>query len=424
MSDLFEDQPAIKPVWQVIPQFFRYPFGSRVLPTLIVISLAAALTVIPILGFFIWLFLWAMLFKVSYEILTTTAQGEMEGPQGMTGMSDGIMFKHIGLLIGLGLMYILLVGFVGAPAFALALGIFMMLAIPAAIMTLAMTQSLLQALNPVMWVEIMRRTGAAYLLTSVFLFLMLVSQTQAEGLLLPLVGGSMLLFSIVSMFISAYFMAASFHLMGYLLYQHHDDLGIEVVDKTPLARPEDQESTLLDETRELAAEGRVDEATERLRQEIESRGAEPQVHDYYRRLLKQRGDQQALVDHGRAWVPVLLHAVEDPDKALDVAEECARIDRAFEPSNPADVRTLAQRAFDQYRHDLVLRLTNGFGKRHPGHAHVVDNYLLAARSLVDGKGQVDKARTLLAQLRKRFPDHALAGEVAELEASLPAKAPG
>ena len=418
MSKLFEDQSAIKPVWQVIPQFFRYPFSGRVLPTLVVVSLGAVFTLIPILGFFVWLLLWAMLFKVSYEILVSTAQGEMSGPPEVTSMSGGIMFKHIGLLIGLGLAYVFLAGFVGAPAFALLLGVFMLIALPAAVMTLAMTDSLLRALNPVMWVEIMRRTGLAYLLTSVFLLLMLLSQTQAGNLLLPLVGGSALLFSVVSMFISAYFMAASFHLMGYLLYQHHEDLGIEIKARTPLSRPQDQENSLLEEARALNASGRAGEAVDLLRREIESKGAEVRVHDYYRDLLRQRGEQQALVDHGRAYVPVLLHAAENPDKALEVARECLRIERNFEPSDPADIRTLAQRAFDQRQHDLVLQLTSGFAKRHPGHWHVVDNYLLAARSLIEGKGDVEKGRSLLAQLRQRFPDHPLADQVAELEASL------
>jgi len=417
VSDLFRDEPAVKPVWQVIPRFFRYPFNGKVLPMLIVISLASVTTLIPVLGFFLWLLIWAMLFKISYEILSSTASGELDGPGAITQMSDGIMFKHIGLLIVMALGYVLLVGYFESPALALALGIFLLLALPAAMMTLAMTQSLFQALNPLMWIQIMRTTGASYLLTSVFLLMMLFSQAQAEAFLLPLFGGSMMLFLVVSTFISAYFMAASFHLMGYLLYQFHDQFGIEVREPASAGASALNELPLLAEATAMVREGQTDEAVKFLGAEIDRSGAEPEVHDYYRKLLHSRGETRALVEHGKVYVAILIHAFEDTRKALGVAEECLNIDKSFEPTNPGDVRTLAQLAFDQGRHGLVLKLTSGFGKLHPRHHHVVDNYLLAARSMMEDPTRTEKAANLLRQLKKRFPDHPLADEVARLEAS-------
>lgn len=416
MSELFRDEPAVKPVWQVIPRFFRYPFNGKVLPMLAIISLASVTTLIPVLGFFLWLLIWAMLFKISYEILSSTASGELDGPGAITQMSDGIMFKHIGLLIAMGLGYVFLVGFVGSPAFALVLGIFLLLALPAAMMTLAMTQSLAQALNPVMWIQIMRTTGASYLLTSVFLLMMLFSQSQAEAFLLPLFGGSMMLFLVVSTFISAYFMAASFHLMGYLLYQFHDEFGIAVREPGRSGQAAVHELPLIAEATAMVKAGQTDEAARFLGSEINRNGAEPEVHDYYRKLLHSRGESGALVEHGQVYVATLIHGFEDAGKALNVAEECLQIDKSFEPTNADDIRTLAQLAFDQGRHGLVLKLTSGFGRTHPKHHHVVDNYLLAARSMMEDPTRTDKAANLLRQLKKRFPDHPLAAEVARLEA--------
>jgi hypothetical protein len=417
MSKLFEDQAAIKPVWQVIPQFFRYPLKKTVLPTLLFISAASLLTLIPVIGFFVWILLWAMLFKVSYEILTSTASGEMDGPPSVSEMSDGIMFKHIGLLIGLAILYGLLVGFFGSVLVAVLLGVFFLLILPAAIMTLAMTQSLTQALNPVMWIQIMRTTGASYLLTSVFLLLMLFSQAQTESLLLPIFGGSMILVIVISMMISAYFMAASFHLMGYLLYQYHEEFGIEISETIPLARPGRDESPLLTEATAMVQDGQTEQAAEYLGREIERSGAEPAVHDYYRKLLHSQGDSSALVKHGKQYIPILIHCNEDLNAALDVAEECLKIDRQFQPPNPDDICVLARRAFQQRRHALVLRLTNGFSKQHPRHPDLVENYFLAAQAMVEQKGDTTKAVGLTRKLLERFPEHPLASDMSRFEAS-------
>ncbi len=417
MSTLFDREPEIKPVWHVIPRFFHYPFKPRVLPMLAFISAASVLTLLPVLGFFIWLLLWAMLFKLSYEILSSTASGMMEGPPSVTQMSDGIMFKHIGLLLTLGIAYVLIVGMVGSLLFALVLGLFLMLAMPAAMMTLAMTQSLLQAINPVTWVHIMRTTGWAYLLTTVFLLLMLLSQNQAEAWLLPVVGGSMLLFSVVSTFISAYFMAASFHLMGYLLYQFHDELGIDAAPPAVRDETGDDQDPLIDEASALVREGQIDQAVNMLGEEIRQHGAERPVHDYYRKLLLNRGDKNALLDHGRKYIPMLLHSLNDSAKALDVARECLEADPRFRLTNPDDVLPLARLAFAQRRHDLVLKLTSGFAKRHQQHPDLAENYFLAAQSMLEKGEDTGKPVGLVRQLRKRFPDHPLADDMARFETS-------
>lgn len=417
MSELFKDQPEIKPVWQVIPQFFKYPFNGKVLPGLILISLASVLTMLPfLLGFIAWLLLWTMLFKIGYEILSSTAAGMMDGPPSVTQMSDGIMFKHIGLLLAMAIAYGLAVGFTASLVVAIGLGFFLILALPAAIMTLAMTQSLVQALNPVIWIKIMQTTGLSYLLTSVFLLLMLISQSQAEALLLPLVGGSIMLFLVVSTFISAYFMAASFHLMGYLLYQFHEELGIEIKDTAPLPNKTSEEQTMLEEARELVKQGQADEAIEMIGEEIRQRGADQPVHDFYRRLLTQRGDNEALVQHGRDYLPVLIHCHENMGKALDVAEDSLKHDPDFRPPNPGDILPLARLAFQQRRHALVLRLTSGFAKQHPDHPDLVENLFLAAQSLIEHKGDSARALKVVSQLRRRFPDHPLAEDMARFEA--------
>lgn len=419
MSELFDKSRKIEPVWNVIPQFFRYPFKADVLPNLLLIAFGSLLTLIPFLGIVAWLLLWATLFKISYEILSSTASGHMDGPPAVMQMSGGIMFKHIGLLVLMVFGYVVLAAFVGSPLLSIVLGLFVLLALPAAIMTLAMTQSLFAALNPITWVTIMRITGAAYLLTSVFLFLMLVSRTWVEGFLLPLVGNSMALFNIVSWAITGYFMAASFHLMGYLLYQHHAELGIDPA-VGPGDNTADDEHPVIGQAKEMVRDGQPDEAIDLLRQEIERRGAEPQVHEFYRKLLRNRGNHEKLAEHGAVYIPVLIHAHENVDRAVDVAEESLSARSGFQLTQPGDVLPLARRAFERGRHRLVLKLSSGFGKRHPKHPDLPELYFLAAQSLIETGGNSGQAINTVRQLLKRFPDHPLADDMNRFERSFAA----
>jgi hypothetical protein len=303
-----------------------------------------------------------------------------------------------------------------SPLLAILLGIFVLIALPAAVMTLAMTESLLAALNPVTWVQIMKTTGLAYVLTSVFVLFMLISQSWLEGIVLPLVGHSVLLLTLVSWAITAYFMAASFHLMGYLLYQFHDELGIES-DVAATRSQRDSGNPLVAEASGLVRDGQPDEAARLLREEIERRGAEPEVHDFYRRLLSSRGDHTALAAHGRTYIPVLLHAHENVDRAVEVAAECLAADSGFRPKEPGDVLPIARRAFERNQHRLVLDLSSGFGKRHPRHPDLPELYFLAAQSLVEQSGKTDRATRTVRQLIERFPDHPLVDDMKRFEQS-------
>ena len=78
---------------------------------------------------------------------------------------------------------------------------------------------------------------------------------------------------------------------------------------------------------------------------------------------------------------------------------------------------LARLAFAQRRHDLVLKLTSGFAKRHRQHPDLAENYFLAAQSMLEQGESPERAVGLVRQLRTRFPDHPLADDMARFEAS-------
>lgn len=93
-----------------------------------------------------------------------------------------------------------------------------------------------------------------------------------------------------------------------------------------------------------------------------------------------------------------------------------------EPAQPTADSILPQalQAMKAQQYQRVLELTRNFGKAHPNHPHLVENYYLTALALAK-TGAADKALPLLQQLHKRYPDHPRAATIAQAIARLQGK---
>lgn len=414
VSELFQSRPEIEPVWNRIPSFFAFPFQPSVLAVLggFTVLYALAFLPIPLLSLVIWLLAWMGVYKYAYEVLANTATGDLGPPEGGYNTStDYVAFKHVGLMLIMMIATFWVALSSGSAVMTWAVILFFVLAWPAAIITLAMTDSLIAALNPVTWVSVIGRIGWPYLAASVFLFLMEISEKIANSLVAGLTGGAGLIGVLIGFFVSAYFLVATFHLMGYLVYQHHEELGVEVDEPIERNDAMSEDESLVARSRELVQEGQIEEALGLIREHLRGKGGVPAVHDQYRKLLQLREDRDALLEHGREYVGLLLHGFQDERKALRVTDECLAMDPEFRPGDPDDIRVLVERA-DQFGMErVVLHLTNGFAKRYPNHRDIPAVHLLAARYLADKRGEDRMALDVLRDLQKRYPEHPLREEI-------------
>jgi tetratricopeptide (TPR) repeat protein len=206
---------------------------------------------------------------------------------------------------------------------------------------------------------------------------------------------------------------ATFHLMGYTVWQYHAKLGFEPDTGALLPqRVTDPDDAVLAQAEALAADGELAAAEAVLREHIRERGGSDAVRARHRKLLQLRGDKAALLADGRDGINILL-ARDDERRALDLWRECRTLDPAFWPSDPEHVFRLASRAATLGQTDLALKSVTGFHKAFPKHRDIPRNYLLAARLMVDRFGEDGKALALLRQLQAGFPQHPLAGEIAD-----------
>jgi hypothetical protein len=397
---------AIVPFWHRLRAISLYPLQSAALLSLVALTLCRLLTFLPF-GIVINFLVSVGLYKYAVAVLQRTANGHMDAPEISTDSDSSgrgqiwLQVVFVLLLIG-GFAFL---GPVGGSICALILG----LAIPAATISLAMDGNFLHALNPLTWMAIATRIGWPYLAVTVLYAVIVISQANATALLAPFMPP--VLDVLVSYFLSQYGVLVAFHLMGYMIYQYHEELGFEA--SAPLARRDansDPDQDVLDDAEQLVQNGDPRAAEQMIERRLRVRGGTPAVHAQYRKLLKLSGDVDALSRHGRDYLNVLM-AQGNEKAAFELARDCFASNPDFTFSEPGQVAPLARRAADTGQTQLAVNMLRGFDRNHPQHPDVVPNALLLARLLTDKLNQEGEARTMLTNVRRANQSHPQCAEM-------------
>ncbi len=406
---------AIAPFWQRLPRFFLYPFNRWSLT--LMVAVAALSTLFAgrgVISAVARLLLWAVTIKYSYAALTATASGDLKPPPlDAKSLSDdfGQVFKQIILfiVIGIGLAA---AAFAGGRPLAIAYYLVAMLLAPAMIILLATTNSLIGALNPVLFIGLTTRIGWSYLLLYFFVSL-LGSAPMILGRFmfryLPPTA-ALFLFSLAKV----YYAIVSYHLMGYVILQYHRRIGYEVSfedfrdpDNEKPAVETDENELLLNRVNRLVQEGRHDEALEAL----EAAAGKEDFQDvrlsqrYYALLkLKERGD---LLREHRPRHLDLLSSAGHKQEALQVYGECLADDGAFTP--PADTLFKLGSWFNESgKSKAAITAFNRLVKAYPEDPLVPRAYFRAAQIFHDRLMNPERARRILRGLLNKYPDHEIA----------------
>ena len=391
---------AITPFWHRLRAITLYPLQSAALISLIGLTACRLLSLLP----FGWVFNFLVsvaLYKYAVAVLQRTADGHMEPPEASLE-SDSTGRLQIWLQVAFVIFLIggfMAFGLVGGILFAILLA----LAVPAATISLALDGNFFHAINPMTCLAIATRIGWPYLAVTALYAVIIVSQINAAALMAPILPA--VLAMLVSYFVSQWGVLVAFHLMGYLIYQYHEELGYEAqVPKLHRAGDRDPDQDVLDAAEQQVQQGDPLAAEQLIAQQLRARGGTPAVHAQYRKLLKLRGDKTALSQHGRDYINVLM-AQGQEKLALELARDCLAMDPDFALAEPGQVSPLARRAADTGQAQLAVKLLSGFHRRYPSHADVVPNALLAARLLADKLGREDEARSMLRDVRHAHNGH-------------------
>lgn len=389
-----------------LPALLAYPASKGLLAVYAVLAAFRLLSNLPsLLGLVFEIVFWVMAFKLAVEALVNTARGRYEALQTEDILAtDGDAWKQLVLGVFAGLLVVAVAVWTGLLP-ALAATAVVMVFMPAAVMLLAITDSFSSALNPVAWAGLIGRVGAPYFgVVAVFALLGLGSEAL-QWLFLSVLGE---VGQVPGSFVALYALVASYHVLGDLLYRHHEVLGLDVTPAVPVARygnPIEDETMAAAET--LAQQGHYDAAAERLAGLFRGRGASDPVHDRYRELLVQADDLQRLVQHDREYLNSLVTTGKDKRALAVYADTVARVP-GFAPALPDVVARLVAQAARQGQSQLAVALAHDFEARFPG-SEALPEVVLAAASLQSERlGQDEAARDRLRALLASHPRHPLA----------------
>ncbi len=407
----------IQPFWQRLREISAYPFSGAGLPTIAVLVIAIlVLGWLPGLGWLMTLICWLAAYKFAFEILQHTAHGNLSPPESVLRVDGSEVLYFIGLQIILWTVpsVVLMV----VPPLGIALFVLMLLIQPVAIMVLAMSGSLGNALEPGRWFTVIGRIGWPYLALVGLLFVIQISAINAGQLLarfLPL----LLADPLVNAF-AFWGLFATFHLMGYLIYQYHEELHFEPEAHRDQAggRPRDRDQDLLDQASARLQEGEPEAALGLLREEMRERSVSLEVHELFRRLLRQANDNAGLIAHGRTFLHLLLLEKQER-RALGLARECLDVDPDFTTPEVEDGAKLARRAAVTGQSQLAIDLLDAAIRKEPRHPDMPEWSLTAADLLLRQPDREDQARRVLEAARERADDKVLQ-RIDGLLATLPA----
>jgi tetratricopeptide (TPR) repeat protein len=415
---------VVVPFWNRLPQFFLYPLHPQ--PLIFMAVLAAASVFFAEPGLFnnlMGIAIGGVLIKYSHAALIKTAQGSFTPPplNAETLSRDfQMVFKQLAIfiIVVLGTVQIVRVAAEQlGPAAAIGVGILCLvlavLAVPAMIIVLVATNSLLHAVNPVIWGGMVWRTGWGYLLMYLFLAILGTAPTLlARFIIAPLpVASHVFLFNVAKCF----YTIISYHLMGYVMLQYHEEVGYEVDldEKDSFLENEKAfggaDTQVLNRVDIFIKEGKIDDAITLIKGETSGDISKLDLAERYFNLLKIKQLVPEMLKHGRRYLELLAEA-KDKTKLREVYAACVTADPAFTPGSVAALRIAG--CFNEVGHPQeAVRVYNRFIKAYPKDPQLPKAYFLAAAIINERLKNPQKAAGLLKALLKTYPNHELAPHI-------------
>jgi len=395
------------PFWQRLRSITLYPLRGAAFSSLLALTLASLLGLIPVIGVVFTILVWIGAYKYAFEVLRTTADGRMEAPEVVLGTESGVVIRLIAMQL-IFIAVILLATVLGGPVIGLATIALIAFLQPGCIMSLAMDGSLPHALNPATPLALVSRIGWPYMAVFGLLFVIQASMFTATvwlaGVMPPVVADLM-----VSA-VSFWALFAAFHLMGYLVYQYHEVLGYVPTGTETLPGRRSPDTDLLAEAEGYVRDGQLDTALELLRGEIRSRAVGMETHELYRRLLQQGGNAAALSCHAREYLNVLVMEKHDR-RAIGLLRESLDADPDFVPMQVPMAEQLIERARLSGQKQLALDARLALLRAHPRDPSAPGWALENALQLLERGDRDQEARALLAQARERCEDGILQAKI-------------
>lgn len=384
---------AADPFWRRLDAMFRYAFNAEVMIFIGVISvLISVLSMVPSLFAFIFiLILTGTFIKYCFVCLQSTALGNMQPPSITESYQEGLtaLFRLILVFVLIGGMSALSFAILGLNLGAL-FSVLLLAGLPAAIINLAMTDSVLAAVNPVRIFSLMMSIGFAYGILLAFILIM----SSSVVILQAIIGDNLSLVGVIlQSFVSYFYGVVMFHMMGYMIFQYQHKLGFVARDddyqrkiRSDLAKQQAHINMLLREGDFVAVNQQYDNNIKTSPNNLSL------LSQYVDFLLKtKQGEQLSSV------ADKYLTALQYQQRAEQMPLLFKRVRQVisdYKPATPELRMAVAEQLSNLGEHQLALGLLNGLHKDFAHHDKVPQAYQLGAKIFAK-MGQTDNAKKLL-----------------------------
>ncbi|MFZ6721691.1 hypothetical protein [Undibacterium sp. Ji49W] len=279
--------------------------------------------------------------------------------------------------------------------------------IPAAVMVLAIEDDTLRALNPLTSLFFIRAMGVSYFVVwAIFGGVLLAIEGVRH--VIPATWSPFVSVPLVT-FINFYLILATYSMMGYVLYQYHQQLGMAVEVDFDAQRVQAEASAVpvssdpfMQRIDALLLKGEVDAAIRLLEDEMRYDRNNLSMNERLYQLLQRKDDEKRILDQGRRYMLALSKATYH-EKALHLLSELKKRDPAFDILGD-NVLQMAGTALAARDFKGAMNLIQGFDKKYPDHADIPAVYMMAARLSGDHFRKHAQAISILKVILQRYPN--------------------
>jgi tetratricopeptide (TPR) repeat protein len=375
----------VAPFWRRIEEAFKYPVNTEALMMIIGVSVVmAVVSSLPFGGLtilIITLALYGAMLNYSFMAMTTSSEGDFEPPTAVDALVGGLglSFKMILMII----LMVVLLFFTAVQLGQLAanlLAILFVVGLPAILITFAHSGSILQALNPLMFVTLMFRVGFPYLVLLGFVMVM----SSSVALISSIIGNDFAAVSAVfQSIVTNYYTVVMFHLMGYMLYQYQDRLGFSSTnDISGYDHQRSAQDNLLARISALLKEGEYARCLDLLKEGATNFPDEKQFSEKYFDLLLMLKQSKALAVFAERYFLRLANN-QQLDRLYSQYRRLTAVVPKFKPSSSELRFRIAQSCEQQGDFKAVFGMINGLHVDDIKYANIVPAYALLASALTE-----------------------------------------
>ena len=397
--------------------FIKYLFSWEIMPFLAIFSLSFIIMPInPLIFGIVELLVLLMVYKMAFDVFADVASGHMTP----TIKHNYLVSNNVGVKVALFVLLIELtkMWIEGSDNYKEYTQDFVLLSTfitPAIYMSLAITNSLPRAMNPLVLFKIIK---TAYIPYFIFVLFWVASIYFREHIIHPLAFNYLPNFinGIITSFIEYSLLLINFQIMGYILYQYrkefdlHKIAGFYPLDQDFVKVKEEKEINPYHErVKSLMVDDDIDLAMSMIIELQQNGDKSLDLVELYR-----KASEKKINDSSPYAVAQKIHfqlAKKQHKKAFDKVVEILELEQPYVEHSADDINPLLEHALTVNKLEFVPKLIEGFEDKYPHHKDTAANYFILAKVVYRVRENRGQSKSILEKIIEKYPNDPMMNEI-------------